>query len=557
MKRILSPLLGIVLALTVALVPAAAKTPPGPSRLALEPVVVDAHLGYQKQKTCSPSAKPGTKALLSLLIKTWGGSSSGISRSCNVGGVSEHKEGRALDWHMDVRKSKQRKAVADALKWMTANNGEVAYRLGIMYIIWDQKIWSIYYQELGWRKMADRGSRTANHKDHVHISLSWDGAMKQTSWWTGKPVTEPRNQSCGSSCLPSVSRLAKAWKPSGVTVPPFLPAPWTVPGIGGSPQVGRTLTAVAGTWVPDGASVSYQWLADGVPIAGATAEKFTVPAALVGRAIKVRVTALTGEATRITKTSDGTNDVVKANFRSAPTPVVVGSRSTGSTLSVQPGSWNPAPTSWSYQWYRNSKKIKGATKATYRLGASDLGKRIWVKVTGKLAGYNSKTVSSAKTGKIIKGKLPLAPVPQVSGTMVLGQTLKVTRGSWGPSPVKLSTQWYRDGVAIPKATGTSYRLTAADVGKVVQVRVKGTRKSYLSTYRWSAAGDPVSATWPTSDPNRPDTTPSPSAAPTAIPTPTPPPTPPPTPTPPPQGNPGPGGNHPPRRGQRQGISSGA
>ncbi|MDQ7994026.1 MAG: hypothetical protein REI45_15255, partial [Propionicimonas sp.] len=241
MKRILTPLLALVLALSLGLVPAVAKTPPGPSRLALEPVVVDAHLGYQKQKTCSPSAKPGTKALLSLLIKTWGGSSWGISRSCGIGGTSEHKEGRALDWHKDVRKSKDRKAVADAVKWLTANNGEVAYRLGIMYIIWDQKIWSIYYQELGWRKMDSRGSRTANHKDHVHISLSWDGAMKQTSWWTGVPVTTPLNRACGTgsapSCKPTVRRAAEVWKTTRVTVPPFLPAPWTIPGIGGSPQV--------------------------------------------------------------------------------------------------------------------------------------------------------------------------------------------------------------------------------------------------------------------------------------------------------------------------------
>jgi hypothetical protein len=120
-----------------------------------------------------------------------------------------------------------------------------------------------------------------------------------------------------------------------------------------------------------------------------------------------------------------------------------------------------------------------------------------------------------------------------------GQTLKVARGTWGPSPVKLSTQWYRDGVAIPRATGTSYRLTSADVGKVVQVRVKGTRKSYLSTYRWSPAGDPVSATPPTSDPNREDTAAGPSATASPVPTPSPSPTPTltPTPTPTPQGTP--------------------
>ena len=85
------------------------------------------------------------------------GGSSGISRACSVGATSEHKEGRALDWHMDMKSSSQRGRVDKALKWMTANNGEVAYRLGVMYIIWNQHIWSLYYPELGWRKMASRG----------------------------------------------------------------------------------------------------------------------------------------------------------------------------------------------------------------------------------------------------------------------------------------------------------------------------------------------------------------------------------------------------------------
>ena len=154
---------------------ASAKNPPPPK--ALTSVTIDAHLGYMKQTTCSPKAKPGTTALLKTLIAAWGGSSSGISRQCSVGATSEHKEGRALDWHMDMKSASQRARVKRATDWLTANNGEVAYRLGVMYVIWNQHIWSLYYPELGWRKMASRGSYTANHKNHVHISLSWDGAM--------------------------------------------------------------------------------------------------------------------------------------------------------------------------------------------------------------------------------------------------------------------------------------------------------------------------------------------------------------------------------------------
>ncbi|MFI0374436.1 hypothetical protein ACH35V_41815, partial [Actinomadura sp. 1N219] len=44
-----------------------------------------------------------------------------------------------------------------------------ARRLGISYVIWRQQIWNV--RGGGWRPMADRGSLTQNHYDHVHVSV--------------------------------------------------------------------------------------------------------------------------------------------------------------------------------------------------------------------------------------------------------------------------------------------------------------------------------------------------------------------------------------------------
>jgi hypothetical protein len=297
------------LALLVPSAPAVARTPAGPRALAS--VKIDAHLGYMPQTTCSPSAKPGAKAVLKLLIRAWGGGSSGISRRCSVGTRSEHKEGRALDWKMSVKKKSQRTRVNKALAWITANNGEVALRLGIMYVIWNQRIWSVYYPELGWRKMPSRGSATANHKNHVHISLSWDGAYHQTSWWTGTPVASPLNSRCGThgarACLPLIGRGSKALPKADVPAS-FTPAPWIVPGIGGSPQVGREQRAVPGTWVPAGAALTYQWTSNGKPIPGATASTYVIGPEQVGREVEVRVTATVG-GVATTRSSRNTAEV--------------------------------------------------------------------------------------------------------------------------------------------------------------------------------------------------------------------------------------------------------
>lgn len=42
---------------------------------------------------------------------------------------------------------------------------------GVNYVIYAQHIWSVTRSAEGWRAMADRGSTTANHYDHVHVSV--------------------------------------------------------------------------------------------------------------------------------------------------------------------------------------------------------------------------------------------------------------------------------------------------------------------------------------------------------------------------------------------------
>ena len=49
---------------------------------------------------------------------------------------------------------------------------------------------------------------------------------------------------------------------------------------------------------------------------------------------------------------------------------------------------------------RSGKAIKGATKPSYKLTSKDKRKKITVKVTGKKAGYASKSVVSKATKKV-------------------------------------------------------------------------------------------------------------------------------------------------------------
>ena len=75
----------------------------------------------------------------------------------------EHSSGRAVDFMISDPALGQ--AVAD---WARAHAAE----LDLFDVLWSQQIWTPVRSSEGWRSMPDRGSATANHFDHVHISVN-------------------------------------------------------------------------------------------------------------------------------------------------------------------------------------------------------------------------------------------------------------------------------------------------------------------------------------------------------------------------------------------------
>ena len=73
----------------------------------------------------------------------------------------EHGQGRAIDI-----------MISGETGWQVAEFLRANYAaLGIEYIIYSQQMWSVERGGEGWRGMSDRGSTTANHYDHVHVTV--------------------------------------------------------------------------------------------------------------------------------------------------------------------------------------------------------------------------------------------------------------------------------------------------------------------------------------------------------------------------------------------------
>lgn len=76
-------------------------------------------------------------------------------------GSGNHAAGRALDIMISGSTG------TEIAAWLRSNAG----KLGITEIIYAQRIWTTQRSSEGWRAMSDRGSVTANHYDHVHVSV--------------------------------------------------------------------------------------------------------------------------------------------------------------------------------------------------------------------------------------------------------------------------------------------------------------------------------------------------------------------------------------------------
>ena len=268
-RSVVASLLGVVLvaggAWTGPLTSAGAATPVAaavvvrlPTAPAGLPSGIEPLARYVGSNSCDASDKPGSTAVGQFLKVTYPGTSYGISRSCATD-TSEHYEGRAVDWMTNVRIPQEKANAEAAIAWLlakdTAGNPYAnARRLGVMYLIWNNKIWGAYRPADGWQSYqscdtaakAAAGLDNACHRNHIHISLSWEGAMGRTSFWT-KKVAAPDYGPC---------RVAEFnWAASRSTANP-LPCP-SMPRVGaeaGSSALHASLVRSSGLTVRRGSS---------------------------------------------------------------------------------------------------------------------------------------------------------------------------------------------------------------------------------------------------------------------------------------------------------------
>ena len=188
--------LGRLLAVLILTATVGALAPPSIADVPVD-TPVEGYPRYEPQTACKPRAKVGTRVLAAWIVTRYGGRSAGISRSCAGGSTSEHKEGRAFDWALDARSAADRARASRLLKALFATGpsgepAELARRMGVMYVIWNDQMYASYerYQPKRYRSSSCRRLRTCSptlrHRDHMHISLTRAAGRARTSWFAGR-----------------------------------------------------------------------------------------------------------------------------------------------------------------------------------------------------------------------------------------------------------------------------------------------------------------------------------------------------------------------------------
>ena len=291
--------------------------------------------------------------------------------------------------------------------------------------------------------------------------------------------------------------------------------------ISGAAKVGETLTVdVSGITDADGmenASFSFNWFTDydadtngGLLLGMGFIDTWEVLPSYVGKQLTVRWLFYDDLGNRESGTV--TTAAVEATVPSEPRAVAVEPGGTGEldVSWVEPDSVGGSEiTSYTVQW----KKATGiwdtdedvseatATSTTHTITGLELDVEYAVRIIATNSiGDGAASDEVTATTVAAKPNSPATGTPTISGTAQVGETLTAdTTGiddSDGLADVSYNYQWLADDTEIASATGNTYVLTSAELGKAVKVRVSFTDDAGNEESLTSAATTAVAAAPP-------------------------------------------------------------
>ncbi len=145
--------------------------------------------------------------------------------------------------------------------------------------------------------------------------------------------------------------------------------------------------------------------------------------------------------------------------------------------------WNPMPTSWQVDWYRDDVLVRSDVSTSwesqaFRVGVADFGHRITVCRTGSRDEFATARTCSDPV-KIEPGVMVNTSGPSYKGAPYAGRTMTVRHGGW-PSGARFTYTWYVNGHRVKTTTTPKLKLKRSYRNKMLRVRVTITKTGYAT-----------------------------------------------------------------------------
>ncbi len=242
------------------------------------------------------------------------------------------------------------------------------------------------------------------------VAYQWFGDGQMITGATDPSYTLPAGR-VGQQISVQVAVTATGYASTiatSATTDPITPGvitPVAAPAISGAPELGQVLTASKGAWAPGRARKSVQWQSDGVAIPGATTWSLELGRDQVGTQVTAVVTASRKGYDPATVATPPTASVLGGDVKvTSPFGIdgaAAGGPRIGQTLTVAPGTVDPADATAAYTWLRDGTPIAGATADSYQLTADDVGARLSLQVALTRDGYKPLTVTTDPTAQVL------------------------------------------------------------------------------------------------------------------------------------------------------------
>ncbi len=220
--------------------------------------------------------------------------------------------------------------------------------------------------------------------------------------------------------------------------------------------------------------LTFQWLKNGAPIAGATSSSYSINSVALTDAGNFSV-VLTNIAGPVTSSSAllTVNQPVAPSITRQPVDVTI---TEGSSASFSVSATGSPP--MTYQWHFNGVALSNSNSSSYSLSSSSVA-------SGK---YRVTVTNAAGTATSVEATLtvlppPAPPVYSLTNTSVsLGNSLSLGISSSSTS-VPTTYQWYRNGKAIAQATQATLSISSAGLEEVGAYFVVATNSGGSTTSR--------------------------------------------------------------------------